>query len=199
MSPYGDVIGIWYKAYWMLHAYLNKWLPGEVCGTSAGKACGLWFRAAVDGVETTDGAYRALFRAAEEVLFQIDPAHLLGTSEDVVSRIPLYDLRMACDLSRLYAALWQAGQLNFWDRATVNRLSKRLALMHPLTEETWGSMSPAAIDDPEARLSRRAFAVMHDHECVDNPICSRSAVIWEQEEQRSSQWIMDERLAREGL
>lgn len=199
MSPYGDVVEIWHKAYWTLTVFLDRFLAPDACEAASAKAIGLWFRNAADGVETTHGAYRSLFAAAEKVFSEGDPMTLTGATYDLSDVIPLHDMRLACDLSRLYAAIWQTAQLSTWDRATINRLSRRVGRMVPRSEDNWITLDPVAFDDPDARLARRAFAVMHDHECVDNPVCERAAVIWEQEEARSAAWINDERLAREGL
>jgi len=199
VSKYGSVTAIWYRAYWQVYAFLDKYLYPEQCHSATARACSLWVRQALDGVETANGCYRSLWAAAEHVLMQLDPAHLLSNPMEFQERIPLNTDTLACDMSRLYAAIWQAGRQGEWDRATIHKVSKRLSSLVPTSVDEWRNTLPAPIDDPVARLVRRAFDVMHEHECVDNPICNQSGVIWEREDQASQRWIETERLAREGI
>lgn len=199
MHKYSAVTAIWYRAYWAVFTFLDKYLYAEQCHNAAARACSLWVQQALDGVETANGCYRSLFAAAEHVLMQLDPAHLLGDPQEFQERIPLDTGTLACDMSRLYAAIWQAGRQGEWDRATIHKVAKRLSSLVPTSEDEWRNTEPAPIDDPVARLVRRAFDVMHEHECVDNPICDQSGLIWEREDTCSQAWIENERLAREGL
>lgn len=199
MNKYSGVTAIWYRAYWLVHRFLMEYLPIEQTGPGASKACALWFQMAADGLETAQGAYRALFGAAEHVLAQADPMHLLGTSDQAESSIPLEMDTLPCDLSRLYAAIWQATQQSGWDRATIHRISKRISKMVPTGMSEYYETEPPPIDDPVARLARRAFDLMYEHECTDNPTCARSSDIWQREDQASTRWIENERLAREGI
>lgn len=199
MNKYSGVTAIWYRAYWLVHSFLMDPLPIDQVQAAASKACALWFQMAADGLETAHGAYRALFGAAEHVLAQADPMHLLGSVEDMEARIPLQVDTLPCDLSRLYAALWQSGQQCGWDRATIHRISKRISKMVPTGMSEWYETEAPPIDDPVARLARRAFDIMYEHECTDNPTCARSSDIWQREDQASTRWIENERLAREGI
>jgi hypothetical protein len=199
VTKYAAVVAIWYRAYWQVFAFLDGMLKAYQTHAAASRACSLWFQNAADGVETTQGAYRALFTAAEYVLAQADPMHLLGRVDDFDARVPLQQGTLPCDLSRLYAAIWQAAQQSEWDRSTIHRIAKRISKMVPTDEADWRELEVPPIDDEVARLSRRAFDFMYDHQCADNPVCTRSGEIWEREDQLSERWIENERLAREGI
>lgn len=199
MKKWSVVVAIWYRAYWQVWSFLDGILDADQTHSAASMACSLWFQMAADGQTTTDGAYRALFAAAEHVLAQADPMHLLGSADDLEAKIPLKEDTLPCDLSRLYAAIWQSAQFNGWDRATIHRIAKRISKMVPSDADSWWEREPIPLDDNVARLARRAFDLMYDHECDDNPVCIRSAQIWEQEDRLSSRWIENERLAREGI
>jgi len=199
VKKYSAVTTIWYRAYWLVHPVICGYIDAAYATAAASKACSLWFQMAADGQESTDGAYRALFAAVQHVLVQADPMHLLGSADDFDAAIPLTTGTLPCDLSRLYAAIWQSAQQNEWDRATIHRIAKRLSKMVPYDSDEWYETEPPPLDDPVARLARRAFDVMHEHECTDNPICEQSSRIWEREDKASTRWIETERLAREGL
>lgn len=199
MKKYSAVTKLWYDAYWLIHRFLWPYVGPDWCGEAASRTCSLWFQNAADGVESSQGAYRALFGAAEYVMTHLDPGHLLGLAADMEASIPLDQGTLPCDLSRLYAAIWQAAQQAQWDRATIHKLAKRISSLVPTSSDEWYETESVPFDDPVARLARRAFDVMYEHECVDNPICDQSGVIWEREDTRSQAWIETERLAREGI
>jgi len=199
VKRYSTVTAIWYRVFWLLRGFLGYYLGEDQLHAATAYTCALWFQMAADGVETTQGAYRALWGAAEHVLAKADPMHMLGTADDVEGRIPLDMGHLPCDVARLYAAIWQAAQQCEWDRATIHRISKRISKMIPTDLEEWYETEPAPIDDPVARHARRAFAVMYEHECDDNPVCAKSGDIWAREDQANDRWIETERLAREGI
>lgn len=199
MMKYSAVTKVWYHAYWLVHRFLMGYLDSEQCGAAASRTCSLWFQNAADGVESSEGAYRALFAAAEYVMTHVDPGHLLGLSADMEASIPLDQGTLPYHMSSLYASIWQAAQLCQWDRATIHKIAKRISGLVPTDNDEWYETEPVPFDDPVARLARRAFDVMYEHDCVDNPICDQSGVIWEREDTRSQAWIETERLAREGI
>lgn len=199
MKRYSSVTALWYQVFWLLHNFLCEFVDAEDVRPYAAKACSLWFQNAADGVETTQGTYRALWAAAEHVIAEANPMSMLGRVDDVESGIPLDKGRLPCESASLYAAIWQSAQLAGWDRATIHRISKRISKLIPCDVDAWHELEVAPLDDPVARLARRAFDVMYEHECVNNPICDRSAEIWAREDRMNDRWIENERLAREGI
>lgn len=199
MTRYSTVTAIWYRAYWLIQNFLGQLLDDVDVRPAAAKACALWFQNAADGIETTNGAYRSLFAAAELVWAERDPMALAAATLDVEARIPLDVDHLPCDLARLYGAIWQSAQLCQWDRATIHRISKRISNLIPSAVDEWWEWEPVPIDDPVARLARRAFDLMYEHECDDNPVCARSGEIWAREDRMNDRWIENERLAREGI
>lgn len=199
MKRYSSVTTLWCQVFWLLHSFLYEFVNAEDVRPYAAKACSLWFQNAADGVETTQGTYRALWAAAEHVMAEANPMSMLGRADDVESRIPLDKSPMPFESASLYASIWQAAQLAGWDRATIHRISKRISKLIPSDLDAWYELEVVPLDDPVARLARRAFDVMYEHECVNNPICDRAAEIWAREDRMNDRWIENERLAREGI
>lgn len=198
-KPYGDLPSIWYRAYWAIRVYLDPYLDIETCTAAAAKACGLWFRLAADGEATPYGAYHALYSSAREVLVMRLGMGLNASDKDLNERIPLYADQLPCDLARTYALIWQGTQLAGWDRRTINLVSKTVGVTWLRDEAVWTSLEPGLCDGPVPSLVRCAFDVIREHSCTDNPVCTRSALIWEREDMANDRWLQEQRLAREGI
>jgi len=190
--------GLWFEAHQTLMTYLEPAVDDDPARAIASRALGYWLQSAGDGLETTHGSYAALLEVAKHELtsrFSLDEnltPYQLGLPDlSTFSTLP-YSLGFAyCDFRRIV-------QLCGWDKATIHRLAKALSQTWPVSREGWGRLVENVHTNLVTASLRRALEVRATHACDGCLTCEEFGVRWEKEDQLTADWLISERIGRDG-
>jgi hypothetical protein len=189
----------WYNAHQRLQAYLTDLGFKDQARDWASQACGLWLRSAFDGVDMPSGPYANLYACAVMTANLKGGALAVPSLAECEDKVPLDAGAEPYVYSRLYAEAYKLAELSNWSRSMRNLVSKSFGRMYPVNRWNWKIIEGEVITEAASLATRRAFALLHDHECFVCLVCASSSCLWDAQDTATEVWLTTQRLAREGI
>jgi len=188
---------VWYEAHMGLREYLEAWVDVDTARTAASKACAIFVEQAADGMQLKVGPYGQLYAAAYACIGPLSMRFEIPSDEIAQAAVPAHARRLPYDLSKVYTDVWKASQLLHWDRKTIHRVTRGLALTWPVSDSGWAELGVTPLGNLVPPLVRRAVETLDHHRCLDCKICTEAAVRWEYGDNCTEAWLTARRVAKE--
>jgi hypothetical protein len=186
----------WYEAHGALRTYLEPWTDVDMARQLASTAVAVWMQSAADGEQPPSGPYAALYAAAYILLGSLSIRYEVPDDVTAMQAVPLNTTLLPYQLSKLYVDIWKAAQFLAWDRKTIHRVSRGLALIWPVSDSGWAPLGPVELGRLVPPLARRAVETLEHHRCLDCAICTEASLRWENADRATEEWFTERRLAR---
>lgn len=186
----------WYEAHQGLRTYLEAWMNVEQARQLASSATAIWMQQAADGVEPSVGPYANLYACAYAAMGPLSITFELPDDVTAMEAIPINTTLIPYQLSKLFVDIWKASQLLSWDRKTIHRVARGLALIWPVSDSGWAPLGVVDLGKLVPPLVRRAVETLEHHRCLDCAICTEAALRWENADRATEEWFTERRLTR---
>lgn len=192
MTPLDDVLDNANQVYLKLLNWINRYTPGEFAVTTAATVMCTGLRQALRGHRTPQGAYRALFTAAEFQMRWNSQATGPDIPFGIWRSIPVPTEHMICELARLYGLIYQVGQLLQINETDQDILVEGLwEARHDLHGYLHLAPHLEQLSDDVSELVGFMKLTLANHECCNDGFCEEGFNLWQHEDMRGRRWLAE--------
>lgn len=148
-----------------------------------------WFRTAAAGIQTTAGPYAEFYYYLADEVSQRVSVWAGVTPNYVIGAIPIPQVDVSCEVSRIYALVRMLALYGEWTTAEVLEISQQIRsdwFAYPGSDK---DLETVLLSAHASSLLRRAVEVTEAHECVGDEKCRECADLWQYEDSRSDYWV----------
>jgi len=177
------------KAFVRLKSWTTS-LTDEAAGPAiAHQAVSAWFLHAARGRATTNGPYAQLYTDAADIIWAETKDKYDNSGVGLIARILKPSSEQYCELARLYSVVYMMALYAQLTEDEMLLIAAALAQpsVAPIVSTTM--LIETIMNSPAGPTLRRALVALESHQCHGDDNCARAAILWEDEERRSEEWV----------
>lgn len=172
---------------------LREWAIGH-CDEAAGPAVALqgvsvWFMNAARGRPTISGPWALLYWKTADIVWFEKGNTAPAMPFEIANSVPTPTSEQVAVMSRLYSVVYMLALYGEWSDDDVTDIAAAIGTLSFDRMITVRLMIKELMDGKAGLPLRRAVDALNEHRCVGDDRCALSSVLWENEDQKSAQWL----------